>query len=232
MNIVELEAQFRSDTGDDTVPYLWSSAVVLGLHNEAENEACRRKDLIFDNSTTAVCQISVTSSTAIYSLHAKVKKVTWASLTDTDGIKTTLAVMTRDALEERYPGWRDSTDIPYALIVDDNKVQIVPAPAASYTLNFEVYRLPLVAMFLPEAPVPTPPPDPLVVSPEIAEPHHFYLGYWAKHLAYSRRDRDEYDAAEAVKNEARFSRYFGPRATVDMGRSLRVNTPRCNKVWI
>ena len=74
MTLAELIAALRTDA-DDLVanPYLWSDAELTRWANEAEQEAALRAKLLFDASTTAVCQIAVLAGTTSYALHAKVQ---------------------------------------------------------------------------------------------------------------------------------------------------------------
>lgn len=230
MNIVELVALYRWKSHDSAIPYFVSDAHVVDLFNNAESESCRRRDLLFDDSTAAVCHIAVTDATSTYALHSKVKKITKAYLEDAEGVKTYLEILSRDELDSKHPGWRDDTSPPYALIVDDQSVRIVPAVDDDYTLKFELYRLPISAMFYPVSPVPVPAPDPLIESPEIDASHHPYLLHWVLHEVYAIPDNDMYDLELSEHHLKKFSRYFGIRTTVDRGRDAR--RPQRNKVWI
>jgi len=229
MDIVQLVTQYRWKSQDSTSPYFLSNDEVVALFNDAEAEACRRRDLIFDDSTADVCVIDVTDTTSTYALNSKIKKVTRAYLEDADGIKTYLEILSRDELDQKHEGWRDDTSPPYAIIVDEDTVKIVPAVDGDYELHLEVYRLPLTAMFYPVSPVPTPAPDPLIESPEISTPHHQYLYHWVLHEAYAKRDNDMYDLELSEHHLRKFERYFGGRSTADRGRDAR--RPQRNKLW-
>jgi len=232
MNIVELLAQYREESRDDNDPPFVSDTAVVGLFNEAEKEACRRKKMLFDATTTAVCQIAVTSATATYTLHTAIEYVTKAYLVDSAGVITYLTILCRDELDRINQLWREDTDNPSILVVDEKTCQIVPPPLQNYTMKLEVYRTPLVAMFLPVDPVPIPAPDPLISLPEIAERHHDKLYHWVLYRAFNKPDADMYSPDSARTHEAAFSRYFGRAIPSDRRRNGRVNTPHKNKVWL
>jgi len=222
MNIVDLISQYRTEANDSAIPPFLADSVVVGYYNEAVDEACRRRGLIFDNTTAAVCDIAVTSASAVYALHTAITTVNAAYLVDTGGNITYLSIQERDSLDTYRPTWREEDGAPDTLIVDELSVQIVPPPVESYTLKLEVHRVPLVTMGTTGTPTPT---------PEIALSHHRYLYHWVLYRAYGKPDSDMYDSGESEKHEARFTRYFGKKPTADRKRSTRANRPHRNKVW-
>ncbi len=224
MNIVELLAQYRFESSDDVAPFGTSDLTVVSLFNDAQDEACRRKVLLFDATTAAVCQIAVTSATATYALHGAVVAVLGAKLTDADGNVIYLENRSRDELDRVYSGWRENiTDDPAYIVVDETSVQIVPAPLAAYTLDMEVQRTPLTVMALPADPVPEPPPDPMIDLPEIASGHHRFLALWVHHRVLSKPDPDYESPEMAAVYEKRFSDYFGTRQDADQARLRRTD---------
>ena len=59
MTLAELIAAFRLESDDRVTPYLWSDAEIAGYLAEAENEACIRARLLFDETTIGVASLAV-----------------------------------------------------------------------------------------------------------------------------------------------------------------------------
>ncbi len=60
---------------DNVSPQLWSDLELKRYANEAEVEACRRSELLFDSTTPDVCQIAVVADVATYPLHSKIRRI-------------------------------------------------------------------------------------------------------------------------------------------------------------
>jgi hypothetical protein len=177
MTLQELRALFRNDADDRAAPYLFADADVDLWLNEAEEEAAARADLLFDDSTEAVCQVATTANTRSYPLHQAVVRVTyatWAAEGQDGSFKLTL--IDPIELQRTRPNWRDETGEPQLLVIEGDKLRLVPLPATNGTLKIECYRLPLVAM------------TDVSHTPSIARPHHRELVLWALYRAYSRPD--------------------------------------------
>lgn len=63
-------------------------------------------------------------------------------------------------------------------------------------------------------------------KPEIPEPMHENLVYWALHRAYLKADSETLNKGAAEENEVKFIRHFGYRPTEDVLRKQRRKTPR------
>ena len=221
MTLAELIAAFRTDA-DDLVanPYLWSDAELTRWANEAEQEAALRAKLLFDASTTAVCQIAVLAGTTSYALHAKVHDVEHARTIDSGGTVTRLTLTDRIELERVRPDWRYETREPRALIRYDGRIELDCIPDANYTLKLEVHRLPLLDMAI-DADI-----------PEIAPIHHRHLVKWMLHRAYERPDSETRDPDKSERAEKEFTKVFGRRPDADLRRAQQANRPQFNKaVW-
>jgi len=220
MTMAELIASFRTDADDLVVPYLWSDADLKRWANEAEQEACLRAKLLFDASTTAVCQIAIVAATTGYALHAKVHDVEHARIIDSAGLVTKLKLIDRIELERTRPDWRYETRAPLALIRYDGRIEVDCIPDAAYTLRLEVHRLPLVDMATDSD------------TPEIAAIHHRQLVNWMLHRAYAKPDSETRDPGKSSQAEAAFTRIFGVRPDADLRRAQQANRPQVNKaVW-
>lgn len=221
MTLAELIAAFRTDA-DDLVanPYLWSDAELTRWANEAEQEAALRAKLLFDASTTAVCQIAVLAGTTSYALHAKVHDVEHARTIDSGGTVTRLTLTDRIELERVRPDWRYETREPRALIRYDGRIELDCIPDANYTLRLEVHRLPLTDMSTSGH------------IPEIAAIHHRHLVKWMLHRAYERPDSETRDPDKSARAEKEFTKVFGRRPDADLRRAQQANRPQFNKaVW-
>lgn len=221
MTLAELIALFRSDADDIVAnPYLWSDAELKGWANEAEQEAALRAKLLFDASTTAVCQIAIVAGTTSYPLHAKVHDVEHARIIDSAGNVTRLTLTDRIELERVRPDWRYETRPPRALIRYDGRIEVDCIPDADYTLRLEVHRLPMEDM------------ADNADTPEIAPIHHRHLVKWMLHRAYQRPDSETHDPERSAKAEQAFTKVFGRRPDANLRRDQQANRPQFNKaVW-
>jgi len=227
MNITQLIAQFREEAADAATPYLWSDAVVIGYFNEAVDEACRRKDLIYE-SELGMCELDVESGEKSYNLSEYITRVDKAYLVASDDDEYTyLDITDRDTLDTIDSAWRENTDgDPKYLVVEDLKVWLAPTPTESYTLWLEAYRTPIVREQMIAVVAPA-----TALSPKIGLAHHQYLFHWACHRAYNKRDIDKYSPQLAKDHEEKFENYFGTRPNADRKRKTRENRPHRNTLW-
>ena len=227
MNITELISQYRREAVDTTVPYFLSDSEVIGLLNEAVDEACIRKRLLTDTTTADVAVIAVTAGTATYDLDESVVYVPFARLEDDAGDSYRLAPYDRYGIERIYPGWRKAAvGVPEILVVEENLLRLVPEPVADYTLYLEVCRVPLATERLGAGVAPE-----IVTRPVIAAMHHRYLVHWVVASALSRPDADLFNPGQAEKHEKLFEHYFGQRPDADRQRTPHHNRPKVNKLW-
>jgi hypothetical protein len=200
MKLGQLEAVFRSEADDATEEYLWTPEEVYEFANDAQREACRRARLLRDSSTTAICQIAVTSSNALYTLDPRVLFVRRAKLASRSRplVPHFLADMDSDS-----PGWDTLTGIVDSFLPDyeTGKLRLFRIPTANDTLNLTVIRLPLADMADPEAD-----------SPEISPAYHRSLVYWMLYRAYSKHDSETRNDKAAMENLAMFEQEFGKRS--------------------
>ncbi len=213
MTLAQLRALYRTLARDGAAPYLASDADVKTFLNEAENEAALRARLIHDDSTTAVCEITIADDSGYahtYSLHASLYELTSVRLfTPADGDPVDLALVSRDWLNKNKPTWREDDYDPEFAIQNDRTLRIVPPPNADGLLKMEGYRLPLVEM------------DEDTDTPEIGGAHHRHLVQWVLHKVFGIPDAEHYDAEKSAKALAEFERYFGLPVDSDLRRSTR-----------
>ena len=223
MQLSDLIAEFRTKTGDTVQPYLWEDSTATGFYNNAVAEAAIRADLIFDHSTTDVCEISLAAGTKSYTLHSSISRIAKAYMV-VDGEVRSLTDIDRLELDRTVSNWRAADDgEPLYMIVSDTSIQVHPAPSSDYetTLYLEVYREPLDSEKMVDT------DD----SPVIAGAHHRHLTQWALHEAYGIRDDETEDPARSAQALAAFTDHFGERPDADRMRKSMTNRPHYNKVW-
>ena len=166
MNLEQLIAGFRVDADDLVEPFLFSDDWIAGWLTEAQSEAAIRGRLILEDADPAVCQIAVTAGTASYELHRSVYEIADLRFMPTGASKSTpLALVTREWLDDKRPGWRDNCKELSFAIQSDHRLRIVGAPNTDGVLHIEAYRVPLKALANDTD------------KPELSEVHHCHLVY-------------------------------------------------------
>lgn len=220
MDLVELREMFRRDVADTSDSPLWNDSDIDEWINEAEEEACIRAKLIHERSNTSICRVAINpllNGETRYTLNPLIIEITHASMTDSAGVVSILDIVDWREADRVQFDRRTHTDAPRAIIHHDTWIDLDCIPDAAYTLDMEVYRLPLVSM--------TDDTD----SPEISANHHRHLLHWAKHRAYGIPDTDLLDMNKANDYEGRFEQYFGPRPNAKLRKGQNANNPHRNK---
>ena len=250
MNITDIIAQIRSEA-DDQKPqdYLWDNLTLLGLINNSVDEAAIRKRLIFDNTTTAICQISITPANATYAIDPSIIDISNAYIIDPNQDPTqpwpygALKIVSREYMDTYFWGWQfmwGAAQQPWYgsedcwngsqdwLIYDEQSVTIVSQNVfENMTLNLEVYR---VALSTEKMTIPIGNATPS--SPVISAVHHPYLYHWPLSVLYNRRDLDQYAPDRAKYHLDEFEKYFGKRPQASQIRENRQNRPHRNRLHI
>jgi len=218
----DLIAQYRRESRDSASPYFTSDTELVGLFNDAVSEATQRKNLLFDASTAAVCQIAVTALLgSTYAINSAINNIAKAYLIDASGLYTYLTITSREKLDDINPTWREDTGIPGYIIVEEGNVTITPAPLVSYTMKLEVYRSPLSTELLVTT---------ADTSPVIALSHHRKLYHWPMYIVHGTQDdEDTYNPERASRNLREFEKYFG--FSPGSGRKRDTRLPQVNKLW-
>lgn len=218
MSLDELIDAYRGDTNDRTEQPLVSKEDVVRYLNEAEEEACIRANLIFDQSTPAVCEIVVTAGISVYKLHAAVLNVNKAYFTPTGGTEVELCIIDRLELDRRERGWRKKTETPRYLIQDDVRIQLGCIPESAGALRIECYRLPLRSIEDSD-------------KPEIHRAHHGHLVKWVSYRAYATPDSELFDPARSARSLAEFEQHFGYHPGAQLKRNFETDTAMRNQVY-
>ena len=219
MDLLELITSFRTYTKDKSEPYMWTDDDVTLWLNEAEKEAALRARLLFDK-TSSFCTLNVVTGTSVYALDSLINEIEYAYLTDSGSVKYPLTLTDRIQLNDDNPYWRDSTFPPARFIQDDTQIEIAGVMGQDYTLNLEVYRMPLKNI-----------EDNTSDTPEIAGYHHEHLIKWVLHRAYLVNDSDKYNAKLSKQYLKEFEDYFGLRPRANLRKREQANRPQGNKAW-
>lgn len=202
MNLEEMIAHCREDSGDTSEPPRTSDDQWRRFADAVQNEAARRARLLVDSTTVAVCQIAVDAGTATYALDRRVlwpRRVMWA------GRAQPLRPLDVRELDESRPGW-EAIEGPepegYVRNNGTGTITLVPKPTVDGVVNMTVVRLPLVRL--------TELTDETTEGPELQEHTHEALvqGMLEKH--FMKADPDVNDPDRAKTHRALFELEFGP----------------------
>ena len=220
MNLEQLIASFRVDADDLEEPHLFKDEWIAAWLSEAQAEAAIRGRLILEDANPAVCQIAVTAGQASYELHRSIYEIADLRFVPAGQPKSVpLALVTREWLDDKRPGWRDCAGTPQFAIQTDRRIRLVVAPDADGMLRLEAYRAPLKAL------------ENDTDKPELAEAHHRHLVQWALHRAFSRPDSETIDPQRADRALAAFTSYFGLAPDSDLRRATRHDWQQTNALW-
>lgn len=222
MNLQNLIDQFRIEVADKATPSQWSDDEVTLYLNEAEEEAAVRARLIRDKSNLMICQINVTAGVSSYALDPVVCEIVYASMVNAGSIGAfpyRLGITTSDELDQYRPAWRSLKYRPAAIIHYDNTMEVDCIPDTAYTINLEVYRLPLNPMMSGSD------------TPEINGVHHRHLIKWAKHRAYQKQDADTQDLAKSEKFAKEFEDKFGLPVDATYRKHANSSRPHRNQLY-
>lgn len=204
MNLGQLNALFRTLADDVNEPFLLSDEDFTTYINEAEVEACRRARLLVD-STSALCELPITSSQATYDLDSRIlylRRVKLASST------IPLAAANYQDMDKSLHGWDSQTgaverfitgmDNPYKRVL-----RLYRIPTGADTATLTVVRKPQNPM------------EGDLDEPEIEERFHIHLLHWALFRYFSIRDADIADPKKAQENLDQFVAIFGTSEAAD-----------------
>lgn len=222
MALPDLIAQFRYDVADKALPYLWTDDEVTLWFNEAVNEAAIRARLIREDTNPDICVLDIQQDAIEYPLNPLITEIVYISMVypgNPTMIPYVIGKTTTDELDQQGPAWRALKRRPTALIINDTNLRTDCIPDTDYTMNLEVYRLPLMDM-VNDADV-----------PEINGIHHIHLVKWVKHRAYERQDADTQDMQKSTLYEKQFTDMFGERPSADLRKRANANRPHRNRAY-
>ena len=207
MTLAELIDSFRIRADDMVAPYLWTDAEITAYLNEADKEAAERALLIQDETTSAVCTITLAIGTPTYSLHPSILRIERAKLASNGEF---IKVVSREYLDTTLGNWESLSGVPkYIVDNGDGTIRLSPNPTAIDTISLIVKRLPITPMSQPAD------------TPEIPARYHYRLVEWALHLAYIKPDADSGNKGAADRHDVEFTRSFGYRPDANVQRKKR-----------
>jgi hypothetical protein len=167
--------------------------------------------------------INVSAGVTRYDLDPRVIDIVYGSLVYAGNptmLPYPLAKTTSDELDSVRPQWRALTLRPAAIICYDTSIELDAIPDTDYTINLEVYRLPLCRMTRPDD------------VPEINQIHHRHLVKWALFRMAEIQDAETENKERQDKFEAQFDEYFGKRPNANNRRRQNASRPHRNRaVW-
>lgn len=196
---------------DDEVGVLTSnnrwkpSEIIDEYANTVQKELCRLcRGLIVDSSTAndgqtvllPVCSLAIVANTTTYVLSPYVKEIHRIKL----ALGTRPLIRKTVAWLDRYrSGWEDEAagdPIIWVPDLDNNKITLVPPPAATDTAKLTVYRLPLITLASSTR----------TVSPEIPLEYHEDMISGILQLCFEKNDEETFRPQLAAKYEAQHMR--------------------------
>ena len=199
MTLEEMIVLYRVQAADKAEPYLCDDEVLTIYANEAQDEACRRGDLLRD-SASAFCQPAIAAGDEAITLDARIVRVLRAKINGRD-----VAVISSEVMDAISPNWQDggATGTPTHLIMgaSTGKLHLWPTPDAPCVARLTVSRLPLKQLASDAD------------KPEVRPDTHKALVDWMLYRAFSQHDGDLYDEGKARAALSRFEAEFGERAS-------------------
>ena len=199
MTLEELIALYRAQSHDAQEPYFCSDELLAMYASEAQDEACRRGELLRD-SASPLSVISFAADAQAVALDSRIVRVISARV---DGQR--VAVVSGTDMEMIRPEWQDdgARARPTHLVsgMTTGMLHLWPIPAAPGTIRLTVQRLPLKPLANDND------------KPEIRPELHRGLVEWMLFRAYSRQDTDLYNDAKAAIALGRFEAEFGRKTS-------------------
>lgn len=212
MDASDIIKLYRLRADDAVFPYHTSDDDLVMMIAEAEEEACIRARLIFDESSAA-CSIPLVAGVGRYALDPTVFDIDRVRFIRADGVEFNT---TRAGMGEMVAADRSITGRPYKFAhTEDSAITVWPTPDANSlgTLKLSVYRTPLYPVMATD--------DPL----EIHERWYSYLVDWLLYRVYGQKDTELRDDMRSAEAYARFESRFGVRRPADIMRQHREKRP-------
>jgi len=215
MNLADLLRRARERLDDTVAPGLWSDDQLIGFINDAVRQACIRKRLILDATTTDVCVVAIKAGEPKLPLHPRVLAVRTVRTANT---RRPLGLTTLKVMDRERPEWPFDSGEPERVILDRDSGTLFlhPKPDKDDTLQLTVWRLPLEEEELEDG------DD----EPVVDEGWHIDLLDWVEFCAYSVPDVDIRDPARADAAVGRFTAKFGRLPSAHEIKCWGISPPR------
>lgn len=190
MTLSQLLTLVANRLDDTKEPYLWSDEELTSYANQRINEICQAVPAIRDDSTAAICTISVIAGTRSYATDPRIIYIHEAKL-DLEDIP--LERMTFGEMRNFNKAWKTISETPRTFFTDMelDRITLYPNPIVNDTLRLNVIRHPLVPLDYTAAES---------TSPEIPERFHELLVPGITSLAMLKADAETEDLVRA-KND-------------------------------
>ena len=199
MNLQEMIQLYRAQADDAEPDPLCRDPILTIYANEAQEEACRRAQLLRD-STSPMCKVAFAAGDESVALAPQVVRVLRAFVAGQPA-----EVLNVEEMDCIMPGWQfqERQDVPQRLItgMTTGRLHLWPTPAAAGEIRLTVQRLPLKPLRCD------------IDKPEIRPELHKALVEWMLYRAYSTQDTELYNDAKAAVCLRRFEEEFGRKAS-------------------
>lgn len=199
MNLQEMIQLYRAQADDGQPDPLCRDPILTIYANEAQEEACRRAQLLRD-STSPMCKVAFAAGAESVALAPQVVQVLRAFVAG-----QAVEVLNVEEMDCAMPGWQfqERQDVPQRLItgMTTGRLHLWPTPAADGEIRLTVHRLPLKPLRCD------------IDKPEIRPELHKALVEWMLYRAYSTQDTELYNDAKAAVCLRRFEEEFGRKAS-------------------
>lgn len=188
---------YRAQARDDAEPYFCSDELLTVYANEAQDEACRRGQMIRD-AASPVCTIAYAAGDESVPIDPRIIHVVMGFV---DGHP--VDVIGGDQMDAFMPGWSAATTSarPSRLIsgVSSGLLHLWPTPSQAGQIKLRVLRMPLKRLANDND------------KPELRLETHMALVEWMMYRAYSRDDADMRDERQAAIHLQKFTAEFGSK---------------------
>ena len=199
MNLQEMILLYRAQADDGQPDPLCRDPILTIYANEAQEEACRRAQLLRD-STSPMCKVAFEAGDESVALAPQVVRVLRAFVAS-----QAVEVLNVEEMDCTMPGWQfqERQDVPQRLItgMTTGRLHLWPTPVAAGEIWLTVQRLPLKPLRCD------------IDKPEIRPELHKALVEWMLYRAYSTQDTELYNDAKAAVCLRRFEEEFGRKAS-------------------
>ena len=199
MNLEDLIKFYREQAQDKKPPFFCSDEQLTIYANEAQDEACRRGQLL-RQSTGPMCQLAFEPGAEVVPLDSRVVKVLRSMV---DGLP--VSVITAQDMDQMHPGWEADTVRcrPRVLVsgMTTDALHLWPVPEVAGEIRLTVQRLPMKQMQNSND------------KPEIRREAHPALVDWMLYRVFSSEDTEIYNDTKAQLALRRFQGEFGSKAS-------------------
>lgn len=199
MTLQDLITLYREQAKDKQQPFFVSDAVLTVYANEAQDEACRRGQLL-RQSIGPMCLLSFAAGDELVSLDPSVVRVLRAFVNG-----RMVNVVPVGYMDLSHPNWQADAvrGQPQVLVsgLSTDALQLWPTPDTAGEVRLTVQRLPVTPMAA------------LTDTPEIRREAHAALVDWMLYRAYSSEDTEIYNDSKAQLALKRFTGEFGAKAS-------------------